>query len=130
MKIAVVTDDGTTISQHFGRAMFYVVSTVEGEKVVSKEKRAKAGHRTFAAQEQHPPGERHGFDAASQDKHRSMADTIADCQVLLAGGMGMGAYESLKSYNIQSIVTDVENIDKAVQLYVDGKLPNLMERLH
>jgi len=132
MKIAAISDDGTTISQHFGRAMFYVVSTVEGGKVVSKEKRSKAGHHTFAAQEEHAAaaGERHGYDAASQDKHRSMADTIADCQVLLAGGMGWGAYESLKSYNIQSIVTDVDNIDEAVQLHLAGKLPNLMERLH
>ena len=130
MKIAVVSDDGITISQHFGRAMFYVVSTVEGGKVVSKEKRAKAGHHTFAAHEQHPEGEHHGFDAASEAKHRSMADTIADCQVLLAGGMGRGAYESLKSYNIKPVVTDEENIDRAVQLYVDGKLPNLMDRVH
>jgi len=130
MKIAVVSDDGTTISQHFGRAMFYVVSAVEGGKVVSKEKRAKAGHHTFAAHEPHPDGEHHGFDAASQAKHRTMADTITDCQVLLAGGMGRGAYESLKSYNIKPIITDVGDIDQAVQLYVDGKLPNLMERLH
>jgi predicted Fe-Mo cluster-binding NifX family protein len=130
MKIAVVTDDGMTICQHFGRAMFYVVSTVEGGKVVSKEKRAKAGHHTFAAHEQHPQGEHHGFDAASQAKHRTMADTIADCQVLLAGGMGRGAYESLKSYNIKPVVTDEETIDQAVQLYVDGKLPNLMDRVH
>jgi predicted Fe-Mo cluster-binding NifX family protein len=130
MKIAAVSDDGTTISQHFGRAMFYVVSTVEDGKVANREKRPKAGHRTFAAQEQHAEGEHHGFDAASQAKHRSMADTIADCQVLLAGGMGWGAYESLKSYNIQPIVTDVENIDEAVQLHLAVKLPNLMERLH
>lgn len=130
MKIAVVSDDGTTISQHFGRAMFYVVSTVEGGKVVSKEKRPKAGHHTFGPHEQHPVGEHHGSDAASQAKHRTMADTIADCQVLLAGGMGRGAYESLKSYNIQPVVTDVEKIDQAVQLYADGKLPNLMERVH
>ena len=130
MKIAVVTDDGMTICQHFGRAMFYVVSTVEGGKVVSKEKRPKAGHHTFGAHEHLAEGEHHGFDAASQAKHRTMADTIADCQVLLAGGMGRGAYESLKTYNIKSVVTVVEDIDKAVQLYVDGKLPNLMERLH
>ena len=130
MKIAVVSDDGTTVSQHFGRAMFYVVSTVEGGRVVSKEKRAKAGHHTFAAHEQHPEGEHHGFDAASEAKHRTMADTIADCQVLMAGGMGRGAYESLKSYNIKPVVTDVGDIDQAVQLYVDGKLPNLMDRVH
>jgi predicted Fe-Mo cluster-binding NifX family protein len=59
-----------------------------------------------------------------------MAETIADCQVLIAGGMGWGAYESLESRNIQPIVTDIRNIDEAVKLYLEGKLPNLMERLH
>ena len=130
MKIAVVSDDGTSISQHFGRAMFYMVSTVENGKVVNKEKRPKVGHHSFGPHELHPEGESHGFDAASQAKHRTMADTIADCEVLLAGGMGWGAYESLKSYNIRPVVTDEQDIDKAVQLYVEGKLPNLMERVH
>jgi len=59
-----------------------------------------------------------------------MAEAISDCQIVLAGGMGWGAYESMKSYNIESIVTDVKNIDEAVQLYLDGKLENQMERLH
>jgi predicted Fe-Mo cluster-binding NifX family protein len=44
--------------------------------------------------------------------------------------MGWGAYDSLKSRGIETIITDVTNIDEAVQLYIDGKLPNLMERLH
>ena len=132
MKIAAISDDETTISQHFGRAPFYVVVTVEAGKIVSKETRAKAGHHTFAAQ-QPPnlaPGEKHGYDAGSQVKHQSMAETISDCQVLLAGGMGWGAYESMQSYNIKPVVTDVKSIDEAVQLYLDGKLANLMERLH
>jgi predicted Fe-Mo cluster-binding NifX family protein len=59
-----------------------------------------------------------------------MAETIADCQVLLAGGMGWGAYDSMRSYNIEPVVTDVQVIDEAVQLYLTGKLPNLMDRLH
>lgn len=59
-----------------------------------------------------------------------MAETIADCQVLLAGGMGWGAYESMQSRNIETIVTDVKDIDEAIKLYIEGKLPNLMERLH
>ena len=131
MKIAAISDDEVNISQHFGRAPYYVVLTVEEGKIVSRETRSKAGHHTFAATE-HPlaSGERHGYDAGSQAKHQSMAETITDCQVLLAGGMGWGAYESLKNYNIEPIVTDVENIDQAVQLYLAGKLPNLMERLH
>ena len=131
MKIAAISDDGVTISQHFGRAPLYIVLTVENGKIVNREQRPKSGHQNFAATEhQTAPGERHSYDAASQAKHRSMADTIADCQVLLAGGMGWGAYESLKSYNIEPIVTDVDNIDRAAQLYIAGKLPNLMDRVH
>ena len=132
MKIAAISDDGVTISQHFGRAPLYVVITVEGDKVVNKETRTKTGHHTFAAH-QHPdlaPGERHGYDAGSQVRHGSMAEIISDCQVLLAGGMGWGAYESMQRFNIEPIATDVRSIDEAVQLYIDGKLTNLMERLH
>jgi len=132
MKIVAISDDETTISQHFGRAPFYVVVTVEDGKIVSKETRAKTGHHTFAAHRPPDlaPGERHGYDAGSQVRHESMAETISDCQVLLTGGMGWGAYESMQSYNIKPIVTDVKSIDEAVQLYLDGKLTNLMERLH
>jgi predicted Fe-Mo cluster-binding NifX family protein len=132
MKIAAISEDGTTISQHFGRAPYYVVLTVEDSKVVKIEKRDKAGHHTFAAG-QHPdtaPGGRHGYDAGAQSKHAAMAQGIADCQVLIAGGMGWGAYESLKSRGIETVVTDVDNIEDAVKRYLEGKLPNLMERLH
>jgi len=130
MKIAAISEDGTSISQHFGRAPVYVVVTVEDGKIVSKETRPKAGHHTFAATHSDlAPGERHGYDAGSQAKHASMAATIADCQVLIVGGMGQGAYESMKSYNIEPVVTDIESIDEAVKLYLAGKLPNLMERL-
>ncbi|HEX74149.1 MAG TPA: dinitrogenase iron-molybdenum cofactor biosynthesis protein [Dehalococcoidia bacterium] len=132
MKIAVISDDEIKISQHFGRASLFMVVSVEDGKIVSKETRAKTGHNTFAAH--HPPdlapGQRHGYDAGSQVRHESMIDTISDCQVILAGGMGWGAYEAMQSYNITPIVTDVDSIDEAVQLYLDGKLTNLMERLH
>jgi len=59
-----------------------------------------------------------------------MAGAISDCQIIIAGGMGWGAYESMKSYNIDTLVTDIESIDEAVKLYIEGKLPNLMDRLH
>jgi predicted Fe-Mo cluster-binding NifX family protein len=131
MKIAAISEDGITISQHFGRAPLYVVLTVENGKVVHKENRSKMGHQHFATADSHEThGEKHGYDADAQSKHGMMAQPINDCQVLISGGMGWGAYDSMKSYNIEPIVTDVANIDDAVALYVQGKLPNLMERLH
>ncbi len=85
MKIAAITEDGATVSQHFGHAPYYLVVTVEDGKLLSKEKRDKAGHHTFAAS-QHPdttPGERHGYDAGAQSRHATMAQSIDDCQVLM-----------------------------------------------
>ena len=89
MKIAAVSDDGITISQHFGRAPYYVVITVEDGNIAAREKRKKVGHAHFAgephAREAHgTDGKGHGFDAASQSKHRRMAAAIDDCEVLLA----------------------------------------------
>jgi predicted Fe-Mo cluster-binding NifX family protein len=131
MKIAAITEDGISISQHFGQAPLYLVITVEDGKVVSKESREKAGHHTFAAHyAELAPSEKHGYDAGAQTRHASMMGNITDCKVLIAGGMGWGAYESLKNRNIQVIVTDVETIDEAVKLYLGDNLPNLIERLH
>jgi len=131
VKIAAVTEDGTSLSQHFGRAPSYLVMTVENGKVVAAETRPKTGHHTFAAH--HPevaPGERHGYDAGARVRHASMIENITDCQVLLAGGMGWGARDALASQGIEVVVTDVENIQEAVERYLAGNLPNLMERLH
>lgn len=132
MKIAVVTDDGTTVCQHFGRARYYSVITIENGKVISKEQRPKAGHHIAGAQHasQASHGERHGFDANAQASHAGMMTNIIDCQLMIAGGMGWGAQASLKQAGIDVHMTDITNIDKAIQLYLEGKLPNLEERLH
>jgi predicted Fe-Mo cluster-binding NifX family protein len=131
MKIAVISDDGKTISQHFGRALFYMVYTVADGKIVDREMRDKLGHNQFSAMgpEEHHH-EQHGLDDASHDKHTQMAGSIADCQVLICGGMGMGAYESMRRLNIQPIVTDMVDIEAAAQAYVNGKLMDHTEKLH
>ena len=132
LNIAVVTDDGITICQHFGRARYYAVVTIEDRKVESTEQRPKAGHHVAGMQHttQASQGERHGFDANAQTSHASMIANITDCQLVIAGGMGWGAQESLKQAGIAVHMTDVENIEEAVKLYLQGKLANRAERLH
>lgn len=132
MKIAVITDDGKQISQHFGRAPYYLVLTIEEGKITEREMRAKLGHHQFSSQavpETHHGGD-HGRDDVSHNKHVSMAETIADCQALICGGMGMGAYESMRRLNIQPLVTDMSDVDEAVQAFLDGKLIDHTELLH
>ncbi len=124
MKIAIITDDGKTISQHFGRARYYLVVTVENGQVVTQERRGKAGHHTFASQEtmeQHTSGP-HGFDPASRNRHGQMLATIQDCQVVLAGGMGLGMQRNLEEVGIRPVLTDVEDIQAAVQAFLEGRL--------
>jgi len=132
MKIAAITDDGNTISQHFGRAAYYLVVTVEDGKITGRELREKLGHAHFA-NEPHSveePGQPHGMDPASHNKHLQMAEAIADCEALLCRGMGRGAYESMKVRGIHPIVTDIVSIDEAVLAYASGQIVDHVNRLH
>ena len=132
MKIAVITDDGKTISQHFGRAPYYLVATVENGQIVKRELRNKLGHAQFANQphETEQPNQPHGMDATSHNKHLQMAEAIADCEALLCRGMGRGAYESMQVRGIRPLVTDIVAIDEAVMAYVEGNIVDQVERLH
>ena len=135
MKIAAITDDEQSISQHFGRAPYYLVVTVEGGKVVGRERRDKLGHAHFSNEphgaESHEADPRgHGFDPATQNRHVRMAAAIVDCEVLLCRGMGAGAYESMQQAGIHPIVTDIAGIDEAVQAYLEGRIVDQVDRLH
>jgi len=132
MKIAAITDDGQSISQHFGRAAYYLVATVENGQIVNRELRQKMGHTQFANQVhiEEQPGQPHGMGAASHNKHLQMAEAIADCEALLCRGMGQGAYDSMQARGIRPVVTDIATIDEAVMAYVDGSIVDLVERLH
>jgi predicted Fe-Mo cluster-binding NifX family protein len=131
MKIAIITDDGKTISRHFGRATHYLVVTIDEGMETNREMREKLGHGQFSAagpEEHH--GEHHGFDVSSYGKHTQMAGAISDCQVVICGGMGTGAYESMRRLNIQPVVTDLTDIGQVIQAYIDGKLIDHTELLH
>lgn len=132
MKIAVITDDGKTISQHFGRAPYYLVATVENGTITQREIRDKLGHVHFHNEphEEEQPGQPHGFGPASHDRHVRMAEAIADCEALLCRGMGAGAYYSMEQRGIRPVVTDIESIEAALQAYIDGNIIDHTDKLH
>jgi len=132
MKIAFVTDDGKSVSAHFGRAAYYLVVNVEDGRETGREMREKMGHTHFQAEGQHEEhsGQAHGFDPQSQARHVSMLDAIADCSVVVCGGMGRGAVQSIQTSGKDLRLTDVSAIDQALELYLAGNLPNLQELSH
>lgn len=138
MKIAAVTDNGTTISSHFGRARQYVVVTVEDGKIVAQELRDKTacqhGHH-----DDHSHHEEHteiltvseGTPAiSSHDPHNHAVQIIADCAIVLARGMGQGMYANLQRAGIRPILTTVAPIATAVTAYIEGRLKDHPELVH
>ena len=132
MRIAVVTDDGKTVSQHFGRAANYLVATVEDGKITQRELRDKVGHNHFAAEGhgRQGAGHTHGHGPEAENRHGRMAQAIADCEAVLCGGMGSGAYQSMRARGIRPVVTDLTSIDEAVLAYAQGTIVDQVDRLH
>lgn len=132
IKIAFATDDGITISPHFGRAQYFEVVSIENGLAVHHERREKAGHHIFASGEehQHHHGEGHGHDEGAQVRHHGIVSSITDCQMVVARGMGTGAYEFLTEAKITPILTIDRTIDDAVRDIVNQNMINHFERLH
>ena len=134
MKIAIVTLDGETVSQHFGRSRYYKIYTLEGNDPVDMEMRERGtghyaqgqshDHQTHH-EHTHQQGQGHGYGREADSKHASMAREIADCDVLVAGGMGRGAYESFRNAGLEVILTDLQDINDVVNAYVKRDLKNL-----
>jgi predicted Fe-Mo cluster-binding NifX family protein len=128
MKIAFATDDGQIISKHFGRARYYEVVDLDGGRIVKRERRDKPGHHT------HAPGDHsHHTDHSSpeaEQKHASMLSPIQDCCILVAGGMGTGAYRSIMGAGLEPYVVMEGTIDEAIEKLAKGTLENHTERLH
>lgn len=132
MKIAVITEDQKTVCQHFGRAPYYLVFSIDNGKIIGKEVREKLGHAQLGGHEHGAHGEHgeHGSSGEGHAKHVMMAEAISDCEVLLCGGMGRGAYESMRMLGITPVVTTVADTEEAVNQYIAGTLQDHVEKLH
>ncbi|MDG7008852.1 MAG: NifB/NifX family molybdenum-iron cluster-binding protein [Nitrososphaerota archaeon] len=121
MKAAVVTDDLETVSAHFGMARHYLVYDIEEGAVKGREVRDKVGHG---------PGE-HREGAETEGRlHSTMLSNIADCDVVISGGMGRPMAESIRAAGKKVFVTRVRSADDAVKALADGRLDNHLEFLH
>ena len=126
--IAIASDDGNVVTSHFGRAQFYTVLTFKNGKVVHRETRSKIAHHTAAKEGHgHEGGESH---MAHSDLHVSMADSIRDCQVVIARGMGEGAYVHLTEAGLTVIMTELHTVDDVEGAVTSNALTHQPQRVH
>lgn len=119
MKIAVATENGTTISNHFGRAPFYLVYTIQHGDIVTEEKRPKPHHE----------GSREHLHSNQHKPHENMFSPIADCEILICGGMGEPAFQKALAAGLEIFLTGGD-IYEAVDAYLANNLASDMRRIH
>lgn len=122
VKIAAVTDDGQILSNHFGMATQYVVIEAEAGRILKQETRQKPHHTV------HPDHDSKEHTHSDQ-LHEDMFAPIRDCQVLLIGGMGNGAYQKAVSAGLQVVLTGGAIIE-AAQNYLAGSMVSNDLRIH
>ena len=118
-RIAFPTEDGETISRHFGQARYFKIITIIDGRVGDSELREKASHQ-------------HGEHDHADGMHpgQKMVDAISDCQVLISGGMGMPAVERASAKGLQVFLTRRTSIAEAAQAFVDGTLEHEPKLIH
>ena len=122
-KVAFPTDDGETIGRHLGQAQFYLVATLGDSGEVRFEPRQKPHH---SAAEAHRPG----AHPSGKGEGQAMLGAIADCQVLISGGMGQRAYEHALAQGLEVLLPAEKDIRAALDAYRAGRLTSDLRRVH
>lgn len=117
LKIAVATDDGERVSNHFGRAPYYRVLTVADGQILTDERLEKPHHGSGEAQQHH------------ERSHGDMFAPIRECQLLICGGMGQPAYQKAQAAGLDVFLVG-GSILEAVHSYLNGEAVSDMRRIH
>jgi predicted Fe-Mo cluster-binding NifX family protein len=104
MKIAVTSQNRRIITEHAGRCRKFWVFTIEGGRIINKELLELPKELSF------------------HESHGQQAHPLDGIDVLIAGGMGEGLVKRLERKGIKGLVTKETDPERAVSLYLEGKL--------
>lgn len=99
MKIAVATVDGISLSQHFGQSKGFVVFDTEGTAVRGREFRTTSDTPHNQGVCHHEGGNSQGAQGPA-----GIFDLLSGCEVMLCGGMGAGAAQSMQANGIKPVI--------------------------
>ncbi len=127
MKIVIPSNDNKTISRHFGRSKGFAILQVEDGKMVNKEYRENdfTGHAKGGGHHHH---EGHHHHPDKHHSHEGIFRVIGDCDVVIGGGMGRRLYNDFQAKNIEVYITEESDIATALQLYLESRLDNNVEK--
>jgi predicted Fe-Mo cluster-binding NifX family protein len=109
MRIAVATEDRTTVCDHLAHSAAFFVLEIDGGRIIARTVRERS--------------------SGACGNHATFVELLEGCDAVLCGGIGQGAWDSLTTHGIIPVVAaGKHSIDDAVQLYLAGKLPTTTQR--
>lgn len=107
MKLAIGTDDKLTIRQgHFGESQYYSIYEILNGQIFSQELR----ENPFAIDKNHVHGQA-----------KNILDLLNDCQIFMGKSMGKKSLTTIVQKNIDAVVTEIDEVEKAVDFYLTSK---------
>ncbi len=115
MKIAIASDDGTTIAAHFGRTRGFSIYAIENGAI------QYIGYRnnTFTGHARGLAGQLHDID-----RHGPIIAALKDCDLVISHGMGRRIYDDLQRAGIDAYIVNETVVDTAAKLYFTDNLKN------
>jgi len=110
MKIAVPTDDGKRIAEHFGRAQSFLIFSIEDGKILY--------HEVVDSMSPHSDG----GSGQSHDECAWFMPLLEGSDVIISRGMGRRAVGHFNEAGIKPVFTDLDDAEEAVRAYANGTL--------
>lgn len=125
MKIAIPSDDQVTVAPHFGRTLGFNVYTIENNEIKSSEYRSNTftGHAQNEQNVQHVHDHSHS-QGEHNHSHSKIMDSLGDCEIVIAGGMGRRLYVDFENAKKQVFVTKEKHAETAVKMFLEETLDN------
>jgi predicted Fe-Mo cluster-binding NifX family protein len=122
MKIAIPSDEGTYLCQHFGRTLGFTIFEVANGQIINQEYRPNnfTGH----ALGQHNENQHHGAgqDDHAQHSHNRIVNALNDCEVVIAGGMGRRLVDDLTDAGKKIFITTEPETRRAAEMFLADEL--------
>ncbi|MEQ9669574.1 NifB/NifX family molybdenum-iron cluster-binding protein [Coleofasciculus sp. G2-EDA-02] len=104
MKIAVASQNKTSITEHAGHCHKFWIYEIKDNEIIAKTLLELSPEQSF-------------HNSKPNDSH-----PLDDVQVLIAGGMGKNLVRRLEQKGIEPVITKETDLDKAVDAYINGSL--------
>ena len=110
IRLAIATADGLSVCDHLARSASFLVLQIEDGRVISETARSRS--------------------TDTCGNHKSFVELLEGCQVVICGGIGQGAADSLAAHGIEPLVIgERSTIGEALSRYLAGTLATTRERV-